>query len=50
MQLAIFYLYLMLHACAVRFDVVGNLKKFLAFGRKFTKIFGLGYNTFVCIW
>jgi len=27
-----FYLYLMFHACAVRFDVMGNLVKFLVFG------------------
>jgi len=26
-----FYLYLMLHACAVRFDVTRNLEKFLVF-------------------
>jgi len=27
-----FYLYLILHACAARFDVTENLKKFLVFG------------------
>ena len=27
-----FYLYLMLHACAARFDVMGNLVKFWVFG------------------
>jgi len=26
------HLYLMLHACAARFDVIGNLEKFLDFG------------------
>jgi len=29
-----FRLYLMLHACATRFDVMGNLKNFLDFGVK----------------
>jgi len=30
-----FHLYLMLHACAARFDVTGNLEKFLVFeGRR----------------
>jgi len=28
----IFYLYLMFHACAARFDVMGNLVKFCVFG------------------
>ena len=27
-----FYLYLVLHACVARFDVTGNLEKFLDFG------------------
>ena len=27
-----FYLYLMLHACAARFDVTGNLEKFWILG------------------
>ena len=33
MQLVIFYLYLIFHACAARFDVTGNLEKILDFGR-----------------
>jgi len=33
-QLVIFYLYLMLHACAARFDVMSN------FFKKICKIFG----------
>jgi len=28
----LFYLYLMFHACAARFDVMGNLVKFWGFG------------------
>jgi len=31
MQLVIFYLYLMFHACAARFDVTENLKIFVNF-------------------
>ena len=30
----LFYLYLMFHACAARFDVMGNLVKFWVFGNK----------------
>jgi len=45
-----FYLYLMLHACAPRFDVTSNLKKFLVFGGlgpKHTHIRGQGNVTFL---
>jgi len=28
----VFYLYLIFHACTVRFDVMENLEKFLDFG------------------
>ena len=39
MQLIIFYLYLMLFACATKFDMMRNLKRFLIFEMNQTRTY-----------
>jgi len=44
-QLVIFYLYLMLHACAAKFDVIRNLKNFWKLTRLFSSKFFLVFTS-----